>query len=114
MVELGDGICGHSFPVHTSIDFDTKPFKRTSLCCVTPRMKVFDFDIRRCYSGYELFKIQLGIHSDGAVRNAFPHLDQISDDQLRHFAGNAFSLLAFATVFIALVGSLIEEEVLRI
>ena len=113
MVEFGDGICGHSLPVHTSIDFDHKPFKRTSLCCVTPRLKVFDFDIGRCYSGYELFKIQLGIPSDGAVCNAFPHLDQISDDQLRHLAGNAFSLPAFATVFIALVGSLAEEEVLR-
>ena len=60
--------------------------------------------------GWEHFKIQMGLSSEAAMEEYAPQHAEFSDPFYKKAAGNAFSNDAFATVVIAIWGSVRPAE----
>ena len=110
-LEYGIEIRGGLLPISPSLGRIYLVGRNGCAPCLTRNLRLFHWPSRRILCGWEHFKLQCCIADDNLLSPFISeHLQRtVADNEFRQMAGDAFSLAAFSSFFLAVVGSLPVE-----
>ena len=107
--EYGEELSRLIVPLHESLG-RSKPHRLGHVNALLPHSLLFHGKCMRLLLGWVHFNIQMGLPSEAAMEEYVPQHAEFTDPLYRKAVGNAFSNDAFATVVIAIWGSVHPAE----